>query len=60
MARMVSYPGIKRMVHVRLKVACGQLRSGGGVYVCSLEEKRKHSHHSVCSTLNVSTRIVAV
>jgi len=29
MARMISYPGIKCMVHVRLKVACEQLRPGG-------------------------------
>jgi len=51
MARMVSYPGVKRKVHVRLKVACGQLNPGGGVYVCSVEEKREQTHHSVCSVL---------
>jgi hypothetical protein len=60
MARMVSYSGIKRMVHLRLKVACRQLRPGGGVYVCNVEEKREQLHHSVCSTLMSFLRIVTV
>ena len=51
MVRMVIYPCFKRMVHVLLKVACGQLRTGAGVCVCSVKGKREQSHHYVCTTL---------
>jgi hypothetical protein len=53
MAPMVSYPGITRTVHVRLKWPADRYVQGLDftTYVCIVEERREQSLYSACSTL---------